>query len=157
MSLKRWSNARIKNVPFNINAGVKVRLTEEAKLYLEKDLAKYGAKLTLDEEGYWNGPLRWMVNELGLLRSIGINPIIEIVFKEMDVKIPNEVIEVEIDNIRNAYDSEFKRYLNIISKYKVNIEHFEFLGKVCTYYGYTLDDLKEKLIKKEDMRRFIDE
>ncbi|MDU7069507.1 MAG: hypothetical protein E6343_16250 [Clostridium perfringens] len=36
---------RIKNVPFNINAGVKVRLTEEAKLYLEKDLAKYGAKL----------------------------------------------------------------------------------------------------------------
>ncbi|MDK7627779.1 hypothetical protein ACSXC4_03430 [Clostridium perfringens] len=40
---------RIKNVSFNINAGVKVRLTEEAKLYLEKDLAKYGAKLTLDE------------------------------------------------------------------------------------------------------------
>lgn len=134
---------RIKNVPFNINAGVKVRLTEEAKLYLEKDLAKYGAKLTLDEEGYWNGPLRWMVNELGLLRSIGINPIIEIVFEEMDVKIPNEV---EIDNIRNAYDSEFKRYIDIISKYKVNNEYFDFLGKVCTYYGYTIDDLKEKLI-----------
>ncbi|MCJ8343353.1 MAG: hypothetical protein MJH09_11005 [Cetobacterium sp.] len=70
--------------------------------------------------------------------------------------LPNEIIKREIDNIRNAYDSEFKRYLNSISKYKVNIEYFELLAKVCTYYGYTLDDLKEKLIKKEDMRRFID-
>ena len=93
-----------------------------------------------------------MVNELGLLRSIGINPIIEIVFKEMDVKIPNEVIEVEIDNIRNDYDSEFKRYLNIISKYKVNIEYFEFLGKACTYYRYSLDNLKEKLIPDKEKR-----
>lgn len=100
---------KIKNIPFNLDATVKVRLTEEARLYLDNDLARHGAKVVLDEEGYWNGPLRWMVNELALLRSVGIDPIIEIVFKEMDIKIPNEIIKGEIDNIRNAYDSEFKR------------------------------------------------
>lgn len=146
---------RIKNVPFNINTGVKVRLTEEAKLYLEKDLAKYGAKLTLDEEGYWNGPLRWMVNELGLLRSIGINSIVKIVFKEMDIKIPNEIIKEEIDNIRNAFDDNFKRFNDITCKYMVNIETFEFFAKVCTYYGYTINDLKEKLLKKEDYNKIF--
>lgn len=146
---------RIKNVPFNINAGVKVRLTEEAKLYLDNDLAKCGAKLTLDEEGYWNGPLRWMINELGLLRSVGINSIVEIVFKEMDIKVPNEIIKEEIDNIRNSFDDNFKRFNDITFKYMVNIETFEFLAKVCTYYGYTVNDLKEKLIKKEDYNKIF--
>ena len=68
--------------------------------------------------------------------------------------LPNEIIKREIDNIRNAYDSEFERNLNSISKYKVNIEYFEFLAKVCTYYGHTLDDLKEKLVKKKITTRY---
>lgn len=52
---------------------------------------------------------------------------------------------------------EAKKYFETITKYMVNIETFEFLAKVCTYYGYTINDLKEKLVKKEDMRRFIGE
>lgn len=53
---------------------------------------------------------------------------------------------------KKRIQGEFKRYLNIISKYKVNIEYFEFLGKVCTYYGYSLDNLKEKLISDKEKR-----
>lgn len=146
---------KIKNLPFDLNAAVKVRLTEEARLFLDNDLARYGAKVVLDEEGYFYGPLRWMVNTLTPLIFEDFYSIREIVFEEMDIKIPNEIIKGEIDNIRNAYDSEFKRYLNIISKYMVNIETFEFLAKVCTYYGYTTNDLKEKLLKKEDYNKIF--
>ncbi|MDM0609598.1 hypothetical protein QTH09_00975 [Clostridium perfringens] len=145
---------KFKSVPFNINGWVKVRLTEDAKRYLEEKQARYGGKLILDEEGYFHSQLWCLIHELGPIMRIAWNPILgcEMIFDEINIEISDE-----IENIRNAYDSEFKRYLNIIRKYKVNIEYFELLAKVCTYYGYTLDDLKEKLIKKEDMRRFIDE
>ncbi|MGU8770526.1 hypothetical protein ACV3RY_14960 [Clostridium perfringens] len=145
---------KLTNVPFNINAGVKVRLTEDARLHLDNDLARYGAKVVLDEEGYFNGPLRWMVNTLTPLILKDFYSIREIVFEEMDIKIPNEIIKEDIDSIRNSFDGNFKRFNDITCKYMVNIETFELLAKVCTYYGYTINDLKEKLIKKEDMRKF---
>ena len=145
---------KIKNLPFDLNAAVKVRLTEEARLYLDNDLARYGAKVVLDEEGYFDGPLRWMVNTLTPLIFEDFYSIREIVFEEMDIKIPNEIIKEEIDNIRNSFDDNFKRFNDITFKYMVNIETFEFLAKVCTYYGYTVNDLKEKLIKKKITTRY---
>ena len=77
---------KIKNLPFDLNAAVKVCLTEEARLYLDNDLARYGAKVVLDEEGYFDGPLRWMVNTLTPLIFEDFYSIREIVFEEMDIK-----------------------------------------------------------------------
>lgn len=150
---------RIKNVPFNINGEVKVRLQEIAKEYLESERAKYGGTLKLDEEGYYNAQLWYLIQELGPIMSMVWNPIIncEMILDEIDIKIPNEIIKEQINNIRNAYDDEFKMYLDIISKYKVNIEYFEFLAKVCTYYGYSLENLEEKLILKENDKKRLEQ
>lgn len=148
---------KIKNVPFNINGEVKVRLQEIVKEYLESERAKYGGTLKLDEEGYYHAQLWYLIQELGPIMSMVWNPIIncEMILDEIDIKIPNEIIKEEINNIRNAYDDEFKMYLDITCKYMVNIESFEFLAKVCTYYGYTINDLKEKLLKKEDYNKIF--
>lgn len=65
--------------------------------------------------------------------------------------------EVGLDNdekIIEAVKEELRECFEVLKNEKITVEYIKFLGKVCTYYGYTIDDLKEKLIKKEDMRRF---
>lgn len=65
--------------------------------------------------------------------------------------------EVGLDNdekIIEAVKEELREGFEVLKNEKITVEYIKFLGKVCTYYGYTIDDLKEKLIKKEDMRRF---
>ncbi len=52
---------------------------------------------------------------------------------------------------------EAKKYFETITKYKVNNEYFDFLGKVCTYYGYSLDNLKEKLIPDKEKKEYVGE
>lgn len=64
--------------------------------------------------------------------------------------------EVGLDNdekIIEAVKEELRECFEVLKNEKITVEYIKFLGKVCTYYGYTIDDLKEKLIKKEDMRR----
>lgn len=154
------------NIPFNINGWVKVRLSEKAKKYLENERVKYGGKLILDEEGYLHSQLWCLIKELGSIMNMCWSPIEECKMIFECIEVPKEIIKSSEDKsieelmksmseeLMEPIYEEFRKYFETITKYKVNNEYFDFLGKVCTYYGYTVDDLKEKLIKKEDMRRF---
>ncbi|EIA17573.1 TPA: hypothetical protein K8N36_000932 [Clostridium perfringens] len=82
-----------------------------------------------------------------------IYPVGDYFYKE-DTKNTKFKKDESIKELMEAMCEELKKYFEITTKYMANIETFEFLAKVCTYYGYTIKDLKEKLIKKEDMRRF---
>lgn len=49
---------------------------------------------------------------------------------------------------------ELRECFEVLKNEKITVEYIKFLGKVCTYYGYTIDDLKEKLIlNKSDKER----
>lgn len=139
---------KIKNVSFNVNGEVKVRLEEKAKEYLESEYVKHGGVLKLDKEGYYHTQLWCLIQELGSMMSLVWSPIkdCEIIFDEIDVKATDEMMK----EVRY----ECKEYIEVVMKEKINIEYIKFLGKVCSYYGYTIDDLKKKLIlSKEDMAR----
>lgn len=69
---------------------------------------------------------------------------------EINVKVGN--FNGEICYEIEIMSEEAKKYFETITKYKVNNEYFDFLGKVCTYYGYSLDNLKEKLIPDKEKR-----
>lgn len=63
----------------------------------------------------------------------------------------------EIINITEAkigVKEDLTECFKVLKYEKITVEYIKFLGKVCTYYGYTIDDLKEKLIlNKDDMER----
>ena len=146
------------NIPFNINGWVKVRLNEKAKKYLEEERAKYGGKLVLDEEGYLHSQLWCLIKELGPIMNMFWSPIEECKMIFECIEVPKEIIksaeDKSIEELMEPIYEEFRKYFETITKYKVNNEYFDFLGKVCTYYGYTIDDLKEKLIlNKSDKER----
>ncbi|HEF0384251.1 TPA: hypothetical protein R9N61_002891 [Clostridium perfringens] len=65
--------------------------------------------------------------------------------------------EVGLDNdekIIEAVKEELRECFEVLKNEKITVEYIKFLGKVCTYYGYTIDDLKEKLIlNKSDKER----
>lgn len=67
-------------------------------------------------------------------------------------KADKEVLAKEV--AREEVKEELRECFEVLKNEKITVEYIKFLGKVCTYYGYTIDDLKEKLIlKKEDMAR----
>ncbi|EOU1877951.1 hypothetical protein F6J56_05775 [Clostridium perfringens] len=86
--IKRWNDMKFKNVSFNINGMVKVRLNEKAKKYLEEKRAKYGGKLVLDEEGYLHLQLWCLIQELGPIMNMCWSPIekCEMIFDEIEIK-----------------------------------------------------------------------
>lgn len=69
--------------------------------------------------------------------------------------------EYEISELLNKADKEvldkelaikevkedLRECLEVLKHEKITVEYIKFLGKVCTYYGYTLNDLERKLIK----------
>ncbi|MDK3122636.1 hypothetical protein EHZ13_15095 [Clostridium perfringens] len=65
--------------------------------------------------------------------------------------------EVGLDNyekIIEAVKEELRECFEVLKNENITVEYIKFLGKVCTYYGYTIDDLKEKLIlNKSDKER----
>ncbi|MDH2461435.1 hypothetical protein QDR06_07585 [Clostridium perfringens] len=82
-----------------------------------------------------------------------IYPVGDYFYKE-DIKNTKFKKDESIKELMEAMCEDLRKYFETITKYKVNNEYFDFLGKVCTYYGYTLDDLKEKLIlNKGDIER----
>lgn len=70
---------------------------------------------------------------------------------EGDIKISEIINKTEA---KIGVKEDLTECFKVLKYEKITVEYIKFLGKVCTYYGYTIDDLKEKLIKKEDMRRF---
>lgn len=59
-----------------------------------------------------------------------------------------------IEEVMEAAKEELRECFEVLKNEKITIEYIKFLGKVCTYYGYTIDDLKEKLIlNKSDKER----
>lgn len=67
-------------------------------------------------------------------------------------KADKEVLAKEV--AREEVKEELRECFEVLKNEKITVEYIKLLGKVCTYYGYTIDDLKEKLIlNKEDMRR----
>ncbi|HAT4336753.1 TPA: hypothetical protein I9092_002176 [Clostridium perfringens] len=91
-----------------------------------------------------------------IIKSDNLKEVIAIFEKAMGGK--NEInVKVGEFNGEICYEIEImseeaKKYFETITKYKVNNEYFDFLGKVCTYYGYSLDNLKEKLIPDKEKR-----
>lgn len=62
----------------------------------------------------------------------------------------NNIIEKVIEDVKE----EIRECFEVLKNEKITVEYIKFLGKVCTYYGYTIDDLKEKLIlNKSDKER----
>ncbi len=58
------------------------------------------------------------------------------------------------EEIREEAKEELRECFEVLKNEKITVEYIKLLGKVCTYYGYSLDDLKERLIKKEDINKF---
>ncbi|XZM80418.1 hypothetical protein ACSXAB_07140 [Clostridium perfringens] len=67
-----------------------------------------------------------------------VNPM-EVNYKEEDGL--EKIIEGVKEDLRECFE--------VLKNEKITVEYIKFLGKVCTYYGYTLNDLERKLIKNE--------
>ncbi|MDM0974727.1 hypothetical protein QTI93_05990 [Clostridium perfringens] len=55
--------------------------------------------------------------------------------------------EDELEKVIEAVKEDLRECLEVLKHEKITVEYIKFLGKVCTYYGYTLNDLERKLIK----------
>ncbi|NGT67511.1 hypothetical protein G6Z16_11550 [Clostridium perfringens] len=55
--------------------------------------------------------------------------------------------EDELEKVIEAVKEDLRECLEVLKNEKITVEYIKFLGKVCTYYGYTLNDLERKLIK----------
>ncbi|MDT9337839.1 hypothetical protein P3F01_15880 [Clostridium perfringens] len=97
-----------KNVSFNINKWVKVRLSKKAKKYLEEERAKYGGKLVLDEEGYLHSQLWCLIQELGPIMNMCWSPIekCEMIFEEIEIKDFEEVRQMRYIVNKKIFDTK---------------------------------------------------
>ena len=67
-------------------------------------------------------------------------------------KADKKVLDKELSS--REVKEELRECFEVLKNEKITVEYIKFLGKVCTYYGYTIDDLKEKLIlNKSDKER----
>lgn len=55
--------------------------------------------------------------------------------------------EDELEKVIEAVKEDLRECLDVLKYEKITVEYIKFLCKVCTYYGYTLNDLERKLIK----------
>lgn len=60
-------------------------------------------------------------------------------------KADKEVLDKELSS--KEVKEELRECFEVLKNEKITVEYIKFLGKVCTYYGYTLNDLERKLIK----------
>ncbi|WP_221400330.1 hypothetical protein [Clostridium perfringens] len=60
-------------------------------------------------------------------------------------KADKEVLDKELAS--KEVKEELRECFEVLKNEKITVEYIKFLGKVCTYYGYTLNDLERKLVK----------
>ncbi|MGG5463510.1 hypothetical protein [Clostridium sp. B9] len=54
-----------------------------------------------------------------------------------------------MEEVIEAVKEDLRECLEVLKNEKITVEHIKFLGKVCSYYGYTIEDLEKRLILRE--------
>ena len=124
---------------FALDIGQKLKQLRKKSKLTQKELATILGVSTITIQNYENNrrtPNSEMLVKISKALNIPFSKFINEIYIE----------DKEIEEAMLTVKGELRECFEVLKNEKITIEYIKLLGKVCTYYGYTMDDLKEKLI-----------